>query len=90
MVCQSESPIFYSEMMINIYRRLNKLFPVVRVYMATVPTYPGGFWTFTMGSKKYWRPNPDKFDKDTLYINKDIIKSCFAIPEFMKELLDMD
>jgi spermidine synthase len=90
MVCQSESPIFYSEMMVNIYRRLNNLFPVVRVYMATVPTYPGGFWTFTMGSKEYREPNPDNFDKDTQYINKEIIKSCFAIPEFMKKLLDMD
>ena len=89
MVCQSESPIFYSEMMVNIYRRLNNLFPIVKVYMATVPTYPGGFWTFTIGSKKYWERNPDKFDKDTQYINKDIIKSCFTIPEFMKKLLDM-
>ncbi|MDD4569316.1 MAG: polyamine aminopropyltransferase [Tepidanaerobacteraceae bacterium] len=90
MVCQSESPIFYSETMINIYKHLNSLFPIVKMYMATVPTYPGGFWTFTMGSKKYWKPNPDKFDKDTLYINKEIIKSCFAIPEFIKRLLDMN
>lgn len=88
MVCQSESPIFYSEIMVNTYKRLNCLFPIVKMYMATVPTYPGGFWTFTMGSKKYCEPNPDKFDKDFLYINKDIIKSCFAIPEFVKRLLD--
>lgn len=90
MVCQSESPIFYSEMMVSINRRLNKLFPIVRVYMATVPTYPGGFWTFTMGSKKYGEANPEKFDKDTLYINKDIIRGCFALPEFIKKILNVD
>lgn len=43
MVCQSESPIFYSEMMVNIYKRLNSLFPIVKMFIATVPTYPGGF-----------------------------------------------
>ncbi|AEE92654.1 Spermidine synthase [Tepidanaerobacter acetatoxydans Re1] len=88
MVCQSESPIFYSEMMVKIHKNLNSLFPIVKTYMATVPTYPGGFWTFTMGSKKYWKPNPEKFDKDTKYINKEILESCFILPKFIEKLLD--
>jgi len=90
MVCQSESPVFYSEMMVNIHRRLNSVFPVVKVYMATVPTYPGGFWSFTIGSKKYQEPNPVTFDKQTKYVNKEIIKSCFAIPNFVKKHLNID
>ncbi|WP_213975073.1 polyamine aminopropyltransferase [Tepidanaerobacter acetatoxydans] len=88
MVCQSESPIFYSEMMAKIHKNLNSLFPIVKTYMATVPTYPGGFWTFTMGSKKYWKPYPEKFDKDTQYINKEILESCFILPKFIEKLLD--
>ncbi len=88
MVCQSESPIFYSEMMVKIHKNLHSLFPVVKTYMATVPTYPGGFWTFTMGSKKYRKPNPEKFDKDTQYINKEILESCFILPKFIEKLLD--
>jgi len=88
MVCQSESPVFYSEMMATINRRLKSIFPVVKVYLATVPTYPGGLWSFTIGSKKYGEPNPEAFDKETRYVNKEIIKSCFALPNFVKEQLE--
>jgi len=90
MVCQSESPVFYSEMMVTINRRLKSLFPVVKVYLATVPTYPGGLWSFTIGSKKYEEPNPNAFDKETRYVNKEIIKSCFALPNFVKKQLNTD
>jgi len=90
MVCQSESPFFYPEMMVNIQKRLKSIFPVVKLYMATVPTYPGGFWSFTLGSKKYGKPNPEAFDKDTKYVNKGIIKSCFQLPNFVKDLLITD
>lgn len=87
MVCQSESPIFYFETLKNTYNRINSLFPITKLYLAVVPTYPGGFWTFTLGSKKYEKVNPDKFDKDTLYINKEILQSCFNLPEFLKRTL---
>jgi len=87
MVCQSESPIFYTEIFTKIYKNLSSLFPIVKPYMATVPTYPGGFWTFTIGSKKYSDVNPGKFDKETKYVNREIIESCFALPNFVKEEL---
>ena len=90
MVCQSESPIYYPEMMVSIHRRLNNVFPIVKMYMATVPTYPAGFWTFTIGSKKYHEPNPEAFDKETKYVNKEIIKSCFSLPNFVKAQLNID
>ncbi|MGB4450817.1 MAG: polyamine aminopropyltransferase [Tepidanaerobacteraceae bacterium] len=90
MACQSESPVFYSEMMVNINRRLRSLYPIVKLYLATVPTYPGGFWSFTIGSKKYKDTNPDAFDKETKYVNKDILESCFALPNFVKERLEID
>jgi len=90
MVCQSESPVFYYEMMLNINRRLKSVFPFVKVYLAIVPTYPGGFWSFTIGSKKYIDPNPEAFDKETKYVNKEIIRSCFALPGFIKKQLSTD
>jgi spermidine synthase len=77
-------------MMVNINSRLRSLYPIVKLYLATVPTYPGGFWSFTIGSKKYKDTNPDAFDKETKYVNKDILESCFALPNFVKERLEID
>jgi len=89
MACQSESPIFYPDVMKNSYDRIGSLFPHRKLYTAVVPTYPGGLWTFTIGSR---RPLPDPadiaFDKDTRYCNADVIRSCFALPAFLRDILD--
>jgi spermidine synthase len=84
MVCQSESPIFYMDILSGTYNRISSLFPITKLYMAVVPTYPGGFWSFTLGSKKYEKPCIDEFNRDTLYVNKEILESCFSIPELLK------
>lgn len=88
MACQSESPVFYAKTMKNTYDRLSAIFPITRLYTTTVPTYPGGIWSFTIASKKYAHVNPSKFDKETICVNKEILESCFAIPEFVKKILD--
>lgn len=88
MVCQSQSPIFHADVMKNSYDRIGSLFPHRKLYTAVVPTYPGGLWSFTLGSK---RPLPDldkiQFDKETKYCNADVIRGCFALPTFLQEIL---
>jgi spermidine synthase len=90
MVCQSESPVFYMDIMSDTYNRIRSLYPITKLYMAVVPTYPGGFWSFTIGSKKYDKPCIGEFNKDTLYVNKEILESCFSIPELLKYNLHKD
>ena len=90
MVCQSESPVFYMDILSDTYNRISSLFPITKLYMAVVPTYPGGFWSFTLGSKKYEKPRIDEFNRDTLYVNKEILESCFSIPERLKLKLRID
>ncbi|KKB40927.1 polyamine aminopropyltransferase [Bacillus thermotolerans] len=85
MVCQSESPIFYKDTMQNTFESLNKLFPVVKPYTAVVPTYPGGLWSFTIGSKRYQDLADTGFEPATKYFNRDILNACFALPQFMKK-----
>ncbi len=81
MVCQSGSPLFQEDVNKQTFERMKRVFPYTKMYMAVVPTYPGGFWTFTLGSKKYTEYNTEKVkDKTTYYVNEDIIKGCFAIP----------
>lgn len=90
MVCQSHSPLFNQEAHRQTYQRLNKLFPIVRVYMAFVPTYPGGQWSFTLGSKKY-EPNNlgQKWNKEAKYVNADILEGCFKLPEEVRQILSL-
>lgn len=90
MACQSESPIFYAKTMKNTYDRLSVIFPVTRLYTTAVPTYPGSIWSFTLASKKYSRVNPSKIGKETVFVNKEILENCFAIPEFIKKSLNFN
>lgn len=89
MVCQSQSPIFHDDVMAQSYERIGRLFPYRRMYTAVVPTYPGGLWSFTLGSKRSL-PAPEhiRFDKSARYVNEALLRQCFALPHFLKELLD--
>lgn len=86
MVCQSQSPIFHRDVMQQTYQRIGELFDNLKLYTAVVPTYPGGLWSFTIGSKCYIDPDPARVsDKETCYVNKGIIEQCFSLPQFMLE-----
>lgn len=83
MVCQSQSPIFHQTIMRQTYKHIGEIFKEVMMYTAVVPTYPGGLWSFTIGSKKY--KNILEFQqKDTKYVNEEVAKSSFSLPNFMK------
>ncbi|ADG82868.1 polyamine aminopropyltransferase [Thermincola potens] len=91
MVCQSESPLFNRELLGNVHKSVKNLFPITRTYLATVPTYISGFWSFTMGSKRYDPLNAeiplDVVNRlKTKYYNADIHKGAFVLPEYVAEL----
>ncbi len=88
MVCQSQSPIFHKKVMSNTYQALCEYFPYVKPYIAVVPTYPGGLWSFTIGSKRPISPlSKSGMNCQTKYVNEEIIESCFSLPQFIKSLL---
>ncbi|UWE04621.1 polyamine aminopropyltransferase [Laceyella sacchari] len=84
MVCQSQSPLFHREIMEQTVKHIKQLFPIHKIYTATVPTYPGGFWSFTLGSKKHQALPEKPFDKKTKYVNDAILRTCFELPEFLR------
>ncbi|KUK81316.1 MAG: Spermidine synthase, partial [Pelotomaculum thermopropionicum] len=90
-VAQTESPFFNRELIPGLYKDISGIFPVTRVYLGNVPTYPGGLWTFTMGSKKY---DPLEVEEsgitqlDTKYYSAAVHRACFILPPFVKELLE--
>ena len=89
MVCQSESPLFYMQTLKNTRASLKEIFQITHTYLAVVPTYPGGFWSFTLASDKHdpliWQR---EWDKEAKYVNEGIIKSCFVLPGFIRNELE--
>ena len=93
-VTQSESPFYSLDIIKDIIKNLKISFPIVKLYTANIPTYPAGYWSFTLASKVY---DPLKVDikrlKDKIkgkklkYYNEDIHFSSFALPNYVKENL---
>jgi len=89
-VQQTESPFYHQELITYLHKEINKLFPITKTYLASIPTYPSGLHCFTMGSKQY---DPLQVDTDkmqqllTRYHNQDIQKSCFILPNFVRDLV---
>jgi spermidine synthase len=86
MVCQSQSPIFHSDVMKQTYQRVGEFFPRVELYTAIVPTYPGGMWSFTMGSKVQYTLR-NALPADTQYVNEQLLQRCFSLPNFVQTLI---
>ena len=97
LVNQHESPYYakYAKSMKRAHSRIVEFFPICRVYQAHIPTYPSGHWLFGFASKKY---DPLRFDAaawnrlglKTRYYNTDIHAGSFALPSYVRELLESD
>jgi len=87
MVCQSQSPVFHLDVFKQSHAHLSSLFPIVKPYTAVVPTYPGGLWSFTIGSKKYENIHVQNFDKETKYVSQDLLEGCFKLPQFIEDAI---
>ncbi|SMP25955.1 spermidine synthase [Laceyella tengchongensis] len=90
MVAQTESPWFNRDLIRQVFRDISNTFPITRLYTASIPTYPSGLWSFTIGSKKY---DPLAVDEaklhrfDTRYYRPELHKALFSLPAFVLELL---
>lgn len=90
MVAQTESPWVNRDLLPRVHQYISSFFPVVRTYCATIPTYQGGQWTFTMGSKVY---DPKSVDSTTIpamvtrYYHPELHGACLVVPKFIKDLI---
>lgn len=89
-VQQTESPFYHQELITYVNKEIRQLFPITKLYLASIPTYPSGLHCFTIGSKKY---DPIETNSEnvqeliTRYYNNEIHKSSFVLPNFVQELL---
>lgn len=98
LINQHESPYydFNVKAIQKSIKRLREKFPIVKMYQAHIPTFSSGYWLFGFASKKY-DPVNDLKEEDfrhlglqTKYYNTELHKGSFALPNYVKELLDYD
>lgn len=98
MITQSESPRFNSKVFQEIYQVYRSIFgqDKVHCYLAYIPTYPTGMWSFSYSTKGDTHPlnNLDRSkskdfaeSNDLSYYNEAIHESAFALPNFVKEMI---
>ncbi|MDQ0287353.1 spermidine synthase [Desulfofundulus luciae] len=90
-VAQTESPFFNQDIISRVFRDIRSIFPITRLFLACVPTYPGGLWSFTMGSKKYDPRQVNVLelpDLKTRYYSPAIHRAAFELPPFVAELVE--
>lgn len=88
-VAQTETPIYIPDFVKKVFHDIKSVFPITKLYMAAIPTYPGVYWSFTMGSKKY---DPEKVnidnipEIDTKYYHGKLHTACFVLPKYIEAL----
>jgi spermidine synthase len=98
MVTQSESPRYNTKIFKEIYTTHNDIFGTGHVssYLAYIPTYPSGMWSFSYCTKGNIDPIKDfratEAQKFTInqklnYYSEDIHRAAFVLPRFVKEML---
>lgn len=89
LVAQTESPMLEPDIIQRAMTGIRTAFPEAYLYLAAIPTYPTGFWSFTLGSKG---PRPDKI-RDTVavfptrYWTPEVHRASFALPPYVREIL---
>ena len=95
LVNQHESPYYENDAraLVKAHKNIKAIFPISMLYQANIPTYPSGYWMFGFASKKYHPVHDldeDRWNRvgiNTRYYNTELHKGCFALPNYVKELL---
>jgi spermidine synthase len=92
LVAHTENPVYDIAWLEMAHSRIKSVFENTKLYTGFSPQYPSGFWTYTIGSKK---GNPEiraredvKLESELEYYTPEIHNSCFALPVFLKRIVD--
>ncbi|NGQ96610.1 polyamine aminopropyltransferase [Brevibacillus sp. SYP-B805] len=90
-VIQSGSPFYNTSTLKGTVNNLRALFPIVRTYLAAIPLFPSGIWSFTLASKK-WDPVQADLSRlqhtDTQYLDPEVFRSAFVLPKYVRTIVD--
>lgn len=101
LVTQSESPFdpTFQRSIQAAYAMLGRIFGRVYMYLAHIPTYPMGLWSFTLASKRLhpvehfdFKRAVDRlapFAEQLRYYNATLHRAAFALPSFVQRLFEV-
>lgn len=96
MAAQSESPWFTKDALGRIHRNISGGFKHRRSYVAPIPTYPRGSWSWTVASQKPIDPHSfdsarfGRVEKGLEYLSRDLMTGAFALPKFYSKKIEGD
>ncbi len=92
MVAQTESPFINADLIRSVQAHIQSVFPDTYLYLASIPTYPSGLWSFSLGSRQYNPLFPENrfVPQDTRYYTLDIHQGSFSLPLFVSDLITVD
>ncbi len=91
-VSQSESPFYHAETLGDLWHNAIKpVFSNAKLYLAFVPTYCNGLWSFAVMSESIdVEAAPLKRREkltDCRYYNEEVHRAAFKLPEFVKKIV---
>ncbi len=87
-VAQVGSPFYHLETVVQEYAMLKDIFNVVSLYLAPVPTYPGGCWCYAFLSEEMDPMEVKRNPPSGLrYFDLDVYRAAFRLPPFIKDCL---
>ena len=96
LINQHESPFYsaHQKSVRDAHAHIAVEFPVSTVYQCHIPSYPSGHWLFGFASKKYHpigNLDEERWNRlgiKTRYYNTELHRGAFALPNYVKELLN--
>jgi len=81
----------------RVFTALDAIYDVSRMYLAYIPLYPAGMWSFAYASKglepseddviERVKSGMDRFGPQLRYYNEEVHKGCFALPNFVRDII---
>lgn len=90
-VTLSESMIFHKDLVYEVQTSMKLIFPIVDLYTASIATYAGNWWTFSVGSKSL---DPREIRKpvkvETKLYSEELHKTCFLPRNLYQKLMNRE
>ncbi len=90
-VFQSESPFYHTEILRQLLESLRQQFRHVAPYLAHIPTYPSGLWSFTFASDAVDPRTCPLRSEPALagglkYFHPDLFRAAFVTPNYVRQI----
>lgn len=88
LAAQTESLHFHLDFVRQVQNRLKQVFPIIDLYTASIATYAGNWWTFSIASKQFALREPSrKCNICTRFYADDVHHNAFLVPSLYNRLI---